>query len=51
MAQVPCMPGLDPEYNAPNGSESVFFRDLIGKVRETQPQIVMSGKLGFQRAT
>jgi hypothetical protein len=42
--QVPCMPGLDPHFTAPNGSETVFFRGVIGRVRETQPQIVLSGE-------
>eukprot|EP01051_Picozoa_sp_SAG22_P002215 SAG22_NODE_98_length_20720_cov_17.226662_2_plen_1113_part_00 len=42
--QVPCMPGLDPHFSAPNGSETLFFRGIIGKVRETQPQIVVSGE-------
>jgi hypothetical protein len=43
-AQVPCSPGINPKYGEPGGSEYIFYNDIIGRVRETQPQVVLSGE-------
>ena len=42
--QVPCSPGINPHYGEPGGSEYIFYNEVIGKVRETQPQVVLSGE-------
>ena len=42
--QVPCSPGINPKYNEPGGSEYIFYNEIIGRVRETQPQVVLSGE-------
>ena len=42
--QVPCSPGINPKYGEPGGSEYIFYNDIIGRVRETQPQVVLSGE-------
>lgn len=38
------MAGLNESYNAPNGSETLFFNGIMGDVRKMQPQIVMGGE-------
>jgi hypothetical protein len=42
--QVPCSPGINPECGDPGGSEFTFYNQIIRKVRETQPQVVLSGE-------
>lgn len=42
--QVPCSPGINPNYGEPGGSEYIFYNTVIGRVRETQPQVVLSGE-------
>lgn len=42
--QVPCSPGINPRYAEPGGSEYIFYNEIIGKVRRTQPQVVLSGE-------
>ena len=42
--QSPCSPGTNKDYGAPGGSEYIFYNQIIGKVRETQPQVVLSGE-------
>eukprot|EP01049_Picozoa_sp_SAG25_P001222 SAG25_NODE_50_length_18801_cov_117.737729_2_plen_829_part_00 len=42
--QVPCSPRINPRYGEPGGSEYVFYVDVIGRVRQTQPQVVLSGE-------
>lgn len=32
------------QFGEPGGSEYIFYNDIIGKVRETQPQVVLSGE-------
>ena len=41
---MPCSPGINPNYGEPGGSEYIFYNDIIGRVRETQPQVVLSGE-------
>ena len=42
--QVPCSPGINPAYGEPGGSEYIFYNTVIGRVRKTQPQVVLSGE-------
>ena len=42
--QIPCAPGINPNYAEPGGSEFIFYNDVIGQVRKTQPQVVLSGE-------
>eukprot|EP01050_Picozoa_sp_SAG11_P005649 SAG11_NODE_406_length_9736_cov_3.229117_1_plen_1784_part_00 len=42
--QVPCSPGINPLFGSPGGSEYIFYNDIIGRVRKTQPQVVLSGE-------
>ena len=42
--QVPCSPGINPKFGEPGGSEFIFYNTIIGRVREKQPQVVLSGE-------
>jgi hypothetical protein len=42
--QVPCAPGTNKDYGAPGGTEFILYNQIIGKVRKTQPQVVLSGE-------
>ena len=42
--QIPCAPGTNKDYGAPGGTEHIFYNQIIGEVRKTQPQVVLSGE-------
>lgn len=42
--QIPCAPGTNEHYGQPGGTEHIFYNQIIGRVRETQPQVVLSGE-------
>lgn len=42
--QIPCAPGTNPDYGARGGTEYIFYNTIIGNVRQTQPQVVLSGE-------